>query len=306
MNYPKNRHEIILVDNGSADDTIGYVKKNFPLVKILGLDKNYGFAAANNKALEIAGGDYILFLNQDTKVDKNFLTELVKVAMGDSSIGICGSMIKDYYRQNTIQSLGFDMDIACSTNNIGEGEIDRRQFKDVRDVFYVLGASLLIKRVVLSRLKYCFDADFFMYAEEVDLCWRTRLLGYRVVTVPRSIVYHKAPINPRTMVPINVFRNKRNFILTIRKNLRTPLKQIVLSLFLIRTLFALLYWSRKGRWPFGLSFMRALFAPINRDLDMRKVSLGKQLSVFKPFELGLYLHQLRSYLRLFGPKNPQK
>src|SRR3990170_8146316 len=96
MNYPKSRYELIMVDNGSKDNSVNFARKKFPWVKILKLDKNYGFAEGNNRGMEVARGKYVIILNNDTKVDKNFLLELVKVAENNKKIAACGAKILDY------------------------------------------------------------------------------------------------------------------------------------------------------------------------------------------------------------------
>ena len=122
INYPKGSYEVIMVDNGSSDDSIDFVKKKFPWVRILALDKNYGFAEGNNRGMKEAKGDYILVLGNDLKVDKNFLVELVKPMLQDDKIAVCGSKILDYKNPKMIQYAGATLDITGAPNHRGSGK----------------------------------------------------------------------------------------------------------------------------------------------------------------------------------------
>jgi GT2 family glycosyltransferase len=277
--YPKKKYEIIVVDNASSDGTAEYIQKHFKKIKIIKLDRNYGFAEGNNRGIKFCKGEFIIFLNQDTKVDKHWLIELVKPAIKDKKVGICGSLIRDFYRPQLVQDAANYLDIFGNVIHKGWGEKNVSILNPL-EVFSVSGASLLIRRSILNKLKYCFDPSYFLYFEETDLCWRVNLLGYKVVFTPFSIVYHKAPIHPLSVKPINIFLYTRNKIISFRKNLRFPLRQLLLSLVLIRTFFAVVYWKYKKKWNFGLKFLGGLFSPITQDINLKKIPLKKQLSVF--------------------------
>ena len=274
INYPKNRYEVIFVDNGSTDGSVKYVKRSFPWVKVLRLKKNYGFAEGNNKGLKVAKGEYVVFLNNDTKVDKNWLIELVKVASSDKKIGVCGSKI-------------FNLGDKGVKTIVGDGHVNifgmvknSEKIESLGKTFFVSGCSFLIKRSVLSKLKYCFDPTFFAYFEDVDLCWRVWLLGYKVYYVPTSVVLHKKAMTVSAIGDVMKFNHYRNKILTFKKNLRFPLTQISLLSIFLTTLFMILYWKFKGRWSFGISVLRYVFTKIEKNPLLNQISLKKQLKLF--------------------------
>lgn len=253
IDYPK--YEVIMADNGSTDGSVKFVKKKFPWVKVLKFDKNYGFAEGNNRAIKEAKGDYIIFLNNDTKVEKEWLWGLVFTA-NSSNIGICGSKVID-------GSLGM----------IGRGSLNLLGIPDIRtkddsesECFFVSGASLLIKRKVLRKLEYCFDPSYFAYFEDVDLCWRVRLLGYKVVYAPKSVAYHKGSGASKTMK----FYHYRNKIWTFKKNLRFPLTQILMVPIAAITLVM-----------YGIEPLKYMFSKMEKSSGLDRISLKEQLSILR-------------------------
>jgi len=184
IDYPKDRYEVIMVDNGSKDNSVEFVKEKFPWVKILTLGKNLGFCGGNNKGFEKCSGEFVVFLNNDTKVDKNWLRELVKTAIKWNDVGICGSKVVFMDAPNVIQCNGGYL------NMVGGGFFDCSEKQD--SPFYtgcVHGASFLVKRKIFEYIGK-FDEDYFMYGDEADICLRTWLSGYSVMHVPTSLVYH--------------------------------------------------------------------------------------------------------------------
>ena len=173
--------EIIVVDNNSTDGTMEFLVQNYPSIITLKLDKNYGFAKPNNMAAKIAKGDFLLFLNNDTEVTPNFLTELVQVLVGNDQIGICQSLLLKY--NGEIDSSGDFID------NIGIVYNSKKQIDKIREISSARGASMIIRKKLFLDLGG-FDEKFFVSFEDVDLGWRTWIMGYSVVINPKSIVYH--------------------------------------------------------------------------------------------------------------------
>lgn len=173
--------EIILIDNNSSDDSIAYVKENFSKTIILKLDDNKGFAEPNNIGAKIAKGKYLLFLNNDTVVTKNFVTEMINIIEKDEKIAICQSLLLK--PDGTIDSSGDFIDELGIVYN-SKSKID-----DVREITSARGASMLIRKEIFDKLSG-FDESFFVSFEDVDLGWRSWIANYKVVIVPSSIVYH--------------------------------------------------------------------------------------------------------------------
>jgi GT2 family glycosyltransferase len=190
ITYPN--YEITLVDNGSVDGSVEFVKKKYPEVEIIESIKNLGFAEGNNVAIRKAverGTDYILMLNNDTVVDPEFLRELVKVLENDSSVGIAGPTVYYYKEKDRIQSAGGKI---CFYRGQTPHLTSKNDIKlnEIRDVDYIMGCALLTKCELFKKIGYL-NKDYFAYWEETDWCIRAKKAGYRIVHAPVAKVWHK-------------------------------------------------------------------------------------------------------------------
>jgi len=176
-----SNYEIILVDNNSTDDSIQFVKSNYPSITIIKLDKNYGFAKPNNVGAKKAKGDFLLFLNNDTKVTANFISELYDAINRDSTVAICQSLLLK--PNGDVDSSGDYID------SIGISFSSHNRPDKIIEIFSAKSASMLMRKDVFEKLNG-FDEKFFAIFEDVDLGWRARILGYKIILCPNSIVYH--------------------------------------------------------------------------------------------------------------------
>lgn len=192
--YPN--FEAILVDNGSSDDSVAIVEKEFSQdnrLKIIRNSQNLMFAGGNNTGILRAKGELIVILNNDTVVESNWLKEIAE-AMQDERIAAAQTKMLVYgsspaildYTVNTMDRYGF-----C--NSIGRGTIDRGQYDGTGEIFYAAGAALVLRKRVLGEVGL-FDEKFGAHWEDVDLCWRIRLKGYKICFIPKAVVYHKGSI----------------------------------------------------------------------------------------------------------------
>jgi GT2 family glycosyltransferase len=172
--------EIILVDNNSQDDSVDYVKNKHPKVHIIKLDKNFGFAYPNNLGAKNANGNLLLFLNNDTKPSPQFVTELVNV-LNDPTIGICQSLLLK--PTGEVDSSGDYVDTK------GIAYSSQQRVEKTSEILSAKGASMMIRKDLFEKMGG-FDEKFFVTFEDIDLGWRTWISGYKVVVVPKSVVYH--------------------------------------------------------------------------------------------------------------------
>ncbi len=293
IDYPNDSYEIILADNGSSDGSAAFVKKNFPSVKILKLDKNYGFAGGNNKGIEKAKGEYIVFLNNDTRVDKKWLMALAISAQKNVDVGICSSKVLDF-NGGRLQYAGGYLDILGSSYFRGLGEEDKGQYDKETEISSAFGCSMLAKRELLNKLKYCFDPRFFAYYEETDLCWRAKLLEYRIMYVPGSVVFHKGAATSSRMKDEMMLYLYRNKLWTFKKNLSFPVKQIILFPVSFRMFFTILFRIFRGEWRYGFSIFKYLFTKMDSDIDLRKVPISRQLSMLSLPILAKYTQSFKN------------
>lgn len=187
--------EVVIADNGSRDESLqaahSATDETGLAANIFHLQQNLGCAGGNNAAWRRSTGDYLVFLNPDTEVDPDFVTELVRPLIEDETIGITGA--KMYYPpkdKGILQHAGGLVHPNGMTNHYGNRQRDAGQFDEQRDVDYVTGAGLAIRRELMEEVGG-FDPEYFpAYYEEVDLCWKVRKRGKRVVYVPRAVLVH--------------------------------------------------------------------------------------------------------------------
>jgi GT2 family glycosyltransferase len=199
VNY--DNFEIILVDNNSTDGTVEFITKNYPSLIIIKLDSNKGFAEPNNVAAKISKGKYLLFLNNDTVVTPNFISEMVKVMETDKKIAICQSLLLK--PDGSVDSSGDFID------HLGVVYNSKTEIDEIREVSSARGASMLVRSDIFEKLDG-FDQKFFVTFEDVDLCWRSWILGYRVLIIPTSIVYHEGGITIKKIKSEIAFHGFKN------------------------------------------------------------------------------------------------
>lgn len=192
LSYP--HVEIIVVDNGSTDDSIVRLRERYPQLRVIGTGANLGFAAANNVGMHAAlelGAAYVWLLNNDTVVDPEALSELVDVIRGDPTAGIACSKIYYLDAPDRLWFAGGRLSPWSGwALHRGVGEIDQTQYDETSEVDFATGCSLLACAAVVVACGPMAE-DYFLYWEDADWCLRARHAGWRVVYVPRSRVWHK-------------------------------------------------------------------------------------------------------------------
>lgn len=181
--------EIILVDNGSTDDSVRYIKSNYPRVRLIELQSNVGFAAACNLGMRAAKGEHIAVLNNDTEVSPQWLESLLNAAAENEEIGMVASKIFLDLETRTLDSAGMLFYPDGIGRQRGRGETDEGQF-DQSDILFPSACAALYSRKMLNDVGM-FDEDFFAYCEDTDLGLRARLAGWKAVFAPQALVLHK-------------------------------------------------------------------------------------------------------------------
>jgi GT2 family glycosyltransferase len=222
--------EVIVVDNASTDGSIELAQMNFRRqsnLRIISNDTNLGFAEGNNIGAKAAAGEYVLFLNNDTEVDPNWLVELVAVIESDKSIGAAQSKIL-LFDHKTIDSAGDFVNRYGKGWMRGRDDKDKGQYNKTHEIFSPRGAAAIVKRQILREVGY-FDPTFFTICEDIDLGWRIRLNGYKVVYVPQSVVYHFGSGTRKKVQDSekSYYYNSRNSLIMLIKNYDT--KNLLMS-----------------------------------------------------------------------------
>lgn len=224
--------ELIIVDNGSIDGSQKLAFKH----KLIWNKTNLGFAPANDQGYERASGKYILLLNNDTRVEPDFLNRLVERMERDPSLGVVQPKIFSLRKPGYLDNAGSFPTKIGFFHHWGFMEKDRREFQKEREIFSSKGACMLIRRDVIEKVGL-FDPDFVSYFEETDFCWRVWLSGSRVLFYPQAKIHHMVGYTIRRMDVANInFHYYKNRITSLIKNLELRNLVIILPAHLIVSL----------------------------------------------------------------------
>ena len=221
--------EIIIADNASTDSSLLILQEKFPSIRTVVLDKNYGFAGGYNKALAQIEADYYVLLNSDVEVMPNWLEPLITYMDKHADVAACQPKIRSYFNRKYfehagaaggyIDRFGFPF---CRGRVLGTAEEDKGQYDNITDVFWATGACLLVRSKTFWNVGGL-DDDFFAHMEEIDLCWRLKSRGYRIVCIPESTVFHVGGGTLNVENPYKTYLNFRNNLLMLYKNLPAKL-----------------------------------------------------------------------------------
>ena len=216
---------IYVIDNGSTDDSVLLINAKFPTVRIIKLEKNYGFADGYNRGLKEIDAEYFILLNSDVEVTKGWITPLIKTVEANSDVVACQPKIRAYLQKDQfeyagaaggyIDRFGFPF---CRGRLFNVFETDSGQYNKQSEIFWATGACLFVKAEQYFKVGGL-DADFFAHMEEIDLCWRLLSRGFKIMYVPDSIVYHLGGATLSKTNPHKTFLNFRNNLYLLYKNL---------------------------------------------------------------------------------------
>lgn len=214
--------DVVVADNGSTDDSLAWLAQHLPEVEVVRLDRNYGFAGGYNRALRQVDADVYVLLNSDVRTPAGWLEPLLR-ALEDREVGAVAPKLRSCDRPEEfeyagaaggfIDYLGYPF---CRGRILQTVERDEGQYDTARDVFWATGAAFCCRAELFHRLGG-FDDDFFAHMEEIDLCWRMQLAGYRIRIEPASCVYHVGGATLAAGSPRKVLLNHRNNLMMLRK-----------------------------------------------------------------------------------------
>jgi len=217
--------DVIIADNGSTDGSIPFLEKSFPSIKVIKLDKNYGFASGYNLALKQIEAEYYVLLNSDVDVPQGWLNPLIQFMDGNPQAAACMPKILDYDNPSHFEyagAAGGFVDVFgypyCRGRILSCIEEDKGQYDEPIEIFWASGACLFI-RSKTYRETGGLDDDFFAHMEEIDLCWRLKKSGYSCWCIPSSKVYHVGGGTLPNNNPRKLYYNYRNSLYMLYKNL---------------------------------------------------------------------------------------
>ena len=296
---------IYIADNASTDNSVEYVNDNFPNVKVLKNFSNEGYAKGYNDALETLKEEFFVLINSDIEVTDNWIKPIINLMEANSDIAACQPKILSFHDRNKfeyagacggfIDTLGYPF---CRGRIFSDLEDDNNQYNDITEVFWASGACLFVRAKYFKEVNG-FDNDFFAHQEEIDLCWRLKNKGYKIMVNPNSAVFHVGAGTLNTSSPLKTYLNFRNNLFMLYKNL-SVLKLIITILFRLPLdgIAALSFAKKENGLGHVFSILRAhlvfyvsipLLSLKRKKIDQKKNLTGqKKFSIlFKYYFLGI-------------------
>ncbi len=287
--------ETIVVDNGSTDGSKDYLKK-FSGVQVIALNKNYGFAPAVNKGILKAKGEFILLLNNDTKMDNRCVEYLVEVLKKKKDIGMVTAKMVNFYNPRLIDGVGDCIDSVGHATGIGIGQKDTGQFDVACEVPLVSGGGSLFRKEVFEKVGLL-DEDYFAYFEDVDICLRAQYVGFKAWFEPKAIIAHVHKATSSKNLAFLEYLQFRNLTMTVIKDfpkelLLKDLNWLKIILVNVHTVYFL---ARQGYLPSALKAEVYVLTHLGELLEKRKIvqssiriSEDNLLSLFRPKKIKLF------------------
>ncbi len=274
--------ELIVADNGSQDDSVSYLKKHHPGIRLIEMPENYGYAGGYNRALKEVNADVYVLLNSDMEVSPHWIEPAIRYLEDTPHVAALQPKIlslnnREYFEYagaggGFMDALGYPF---CRGRIFNTLEKDNGQYDDAGEIFWASGAALFIRSDVFWKAGG-FDEGFFAHMEEIDLCWRIHNMGYKVVFCPQSVVYHLGGGSLPKTNPRKTYYNFRNSLYMLAKHLpsREFYHRIIVRLFLdVLASLKFLIQGSPGDW---LAVYKAHLAFLTRAYALRKQTTGKK------------------------------
>ncbi len=282
INTDYSEFEVIVADNNSSDGSLEFLGNNFPNVKCIIHKENFGFARGYNEALKNVKADYFVLLNSDVQVSPGWLTPVISHMDSNINVGACQPKILSFENRNYFEYAGASGGWIdkygypfCRGRVFDFCEKDEGQYNEIANIFWASGAAFFIRSQVFFEMNG-FDPYFFAHQEEIDLCWRIQLAGYKIAVVPESVVYHVGGGTLAQGNPVKTFYNFRNSLIMLAKNLTSGQSAIKLPLRLCLDQAAAFQALVSGKWKTFKAIEKAQFAFIKWKMSKHESQLNQQ------------------------------
>lgn len=263
-----SNYRVTIVDNGTTDESLRLATEKYRWVDVVSPGKNLGYAGGCNFGFRKTDGKYVVFLNNDTEQEPDWLVKLVEFAETDEEIGALqpkilsiqardrGERVFDYAGAagGLIDNLGYPYSRGRIFDTLEE---DRGQYDNISEIFWASGTAMFMRRSVGDAVGL-FDEDFFAHMEEIDLCWRMLLAGYKIYAVPQSVIYHYGGATLAMGNPRKVYLNHRNNLAMLIKNSAFGRLMVTLPVRVTLEFASMLYYQKKEGKELSMTVLRAL------------------------------------------------
>jgi GT2 family glycosyltransferase len=291
IKHSKESAEIIIADNASSDGSVEYLAANFPEIRIIQNETNGGFAKGYNDALSQVSSEYYVLLNSDIEVTANWIEPVIAMMDADRRIAACQPKLLAYHNRNYFEYAGAAGGFIdhygypfCRGRIFQEIENDNGQYNNETEIFWATGACMFVRAELYHRFGG-FDNDFFAHMEEIDLCWRLKNAGFKIMYCPGSVVYHVGGGTLPKKSSLKTYLNFRNNLTLIFKNIPSEkIFQIFITRWVLDWVAALKFLAGGGLADF-LAVLRAhwhfIFNVRSQIVKRRKISQSVVSGVYK-------------------------
>ena len=279
---------IVVADNGSTDHSVDFVKERYPSVEVLEFDRNYGFAEGYNKAVAAIESDYVVLLNTDVEVTEGWLDAPLRLLSENNAVAAVQPKIRSYRNKQQFEYAGAAGGFIdrwgfpfCRGRVLGTVEDDKGQYNDPCEIFWATGACMFVQRTAYLEAGG-FDPLFFAHQEEIDLCWRWKNRGYKLLYTPDSTVYHLGAATLDVANPKKTFLNFRNNRLMLYKNLsRSEARRVFFVRFWLDAA-AWLVFVLSGKWGDAKAIVKAYkdFGEVKKQCQLADTQPQKPLASY--------------------------
>lgn len=310
LKYPN--YEVIIVDNASTDGSAEFIKKEYPEFRVIENKENFGTAEGSNIGARQAKGDYIFWLSNDMELEPLMLNYMIEKSESDKKIGICTCKMRRITEEgnklNIIDSVGGDIDVLSFPYMRGVNQEDKGQWDNSNGVFFSFGGAMLIKREVFDKTEG-YDERTFTLGDDIDLSWRVRLLGYRVVVEPNAVLYHRvsATLGTKFGRSQKRFMSERNALMMLIKNYSFFALLGILPIYFLILFGEITFFLLLGKFALVRSGVNALIWNIanlketlrrRRKIQQKRVVSDNQILKYmkkKSFKIDIFFEFLEGY-----------
>lgn len=308
---PNFKVDVVIADNGSTDGSTEWLKQNYSTLRIIELDKNYGFTGGYNKALKLIDTDYYILLNSDIDVPERWLEPLASFMSTTPNAAACMPKLLNYNKPHEFEyagAAGGYLDLLgypfCRGRLLNVIEQDHGQYDTLQEVFWATGACMMVRANEFWNAGGL-DDDFFAHMEEIDLCWRLKRQGFSIWCVPESVVYHVGGGTLSSNSPQKVYYNHRNNLAMLLKNLsRTSLIPVLLFRLVLDGLSGISY-ALSGKPTFSYSVVRAhmhFYRSMVKTIKKRRAFKNPKISLYpKSIIFQFFVKRRIKYSQLSSP-----